>query len=79
VSAPDPAPPGPSRSPKPLPSAAAFLGLGATVAGCVGLGVLLGIWLDARAHTSPLFLMLGLLLGVASAVWTVVVQVRRFL
>jgi len=41
--------------------------------------VLLGIWLDARAHTSPLFLMLGLLLGVASAVWTVVVQVRRFL
>jgi hypothetical protein len=66
-------------TPKPLPSAAAFLGLGTAVAACVGVGVLLGIWLDARTHTSPLFLALGLVLGSASAVWTVVSTVRRYL
>jgi ATP synthase protein I len=72
-------PPPSGQAPKPLPSAAVFLGLGTAVAGCVGVGVLLGVWLDARVHTSPLFLVLGLVLGVASAVWTVVSQVRRFL
>ncbi len=72
--------PEPSPSPaKPLPSAAVFLGLGTAVAGCVAAGVALGIWLDGRAHTSPAFLVVGLVLGVASAVWTVVSQVRRFL
>jgi ATP synthase protein I len=72
-------PPSSAASPKPLPSAAVFLGLGTAMAGCVGVGVLAGLWLDARVHTSPLFLVLGLVLGVASAVWTVVSQVRRFL
>ena len=71
--------PPPQPPPKPLPSAAVFLGLGTTVAGCVAVGVFVGIWLDARTHTSPLFLVLGLLAGGASAVWTVVWQVRRFL
>jgi ATP synthase protein I len=64
---------------KPLPSAGAFLGMGTSVAGCVAVGVFAGVWLDGRAHTSPLFLVVGLLLGLASAVATVVVQVRRFL
>ena len=39
----------------------------------------LGIVADGRLHTSPLFLLLGLLLGVGAAVATVVAQVRRFL
>ena len=64
---------------KPLPSAAVFLGLGTAVAGCVAVGVFAGIFLDGRAHTSPLFLVLGLVLGVGAAVGTVVTQVRRFL
>jgi F0F1-type ATP synthase assembly protein I len=56
-----------------------FLGLGSAVAGCVAIGLFAGIWLDGRAHTSPLFLIVGLLLGAAAAVGTVVTQVRRFL
>ena len=64
---------------RPLPSAAVFLGLGSAVAGCVAIGLFAGIWLDGRAHTSPLFLIVGLLLGAAAAVGTVVTQVRRFL
>jgi ATP synthase protein I len=64
---------------KPLPSAAVFLGLGTAVAGCVAVGVFAGIWVDGRAHTSPLFLVVGLIVGVAAAVGMVVTQVRRFL
>jgi Putative F0F1-ATPase subunit Ca2+/Mg2+ transporter len=64
---------------KPLPGAWAFVGLGTTVAGCVAVGVGGGIALDAWLHTSPLFLVIGLVLGLAAAVATVVAQVRRFL
>ena len=70
---------GSGPDPKPLPSAAVFLGLGTAVAACVAVGVLVGVWLDSVAHTSPLFLVLGLLLGAAGAVATVVTSVRRFL
>jgi ATP synthase protein I len=53
--------------------------MGTSVAGCVAVGVFLGIWLDGRVGTSPLFLVIGLLVGLAAAVGTVVAQVRRFL
>ncbi len=64
---------------KPLPGAVAFVGLGTTVAGCVAVGVGLGIWLDSRLHTSPWLLLVGLVLGVVSAVASVRAQVRRYL
>ena len=66
-------------APKPLPGATAFLGMGLSVAGCVAVGVFLGIWLDSLVHSSPVFLVAGLVLGLAAAVATVVSQVRRFL
>ena len=73
-------PPVPSGStPKPLPGATAFLGMGVSVAGCVAVGVFLGIWVDSLVHSSPVFLVVGLVLGLAAAVATVVSQVRRFL
>jgi hypothetical protein len=64
---------------RPLPGALAFVGLGTSAAGCVAVGVLLGILVDARTHTSPLFLVVGLVLGVVGAVSTVVSLVRRYL
>jgi F0F1-type ATP synthase assembly protein I len=64
---------------KPLPGAVAFTGMGLSAAICVGVGVFLGVWLDGRTHTAPLFLIVGLVLGVAAAVGSVVTQVRRFL
>jgi F0F1-type ATP synthase assembly protein I len=78
---PDSHPPEPSdgRPGRSLPGAAAFVALGTTVAGCVGVGVGLGIVADGRLHTSPVFLLVGLLLGAGAAVGTVVAQVRRFL
>jgi F0F1-type ATP synthase assembly protein I len=57
----------------------AFVGLGTTAAGCVAVGVGGGIALDSWLHTSPLFLVVGLVLGVAAAVGSVVAQVRRYL
>jgi F0F1-type ATP synthase assembly protein I len=64
---------------KPLPSGYAFVGMGTTAAVCVGVGVGLGILADSRAGTAPVFLFVGLLLGLLAAVVTVVAQVRRFL
>ncbi len=64
---------------KPLPGATAFLGMGLTAAVCVGLGVLLGVLGDSRWHTSPVLLVVGLVVGLAVAVMSVVSQIRRYL
>lgn len=75
-------PQGPDESPaplKPLPGAAAFLGMGMSSAGCVAVGVFLGILGDRTWHTAPLLLVIGLVIGLAAAVASVVAQIRRFL
>jgi F0F1-type ATP synthase assembly protein I len=53
--------------------------MGLSAAVCVGLGVGLGLWLDSVWHTAPVFLLLGLALGVALAAVSVVKQIRSFL
>jgi F0F1-type ATP synthase assembly protein I len=57
----------------------AFAVMGTTIASCVAVGVLLGIWADSLWHTAPVFLLIGLLLGSLAAVVSVVKQVRRWL
>ena len=57
----------------------AFAVMGTTIALCVALGVALGVWADHLVSSSPLCLLLGIVLGSASAVVSVVQQVRRFL
>jgi ATP synthase protein I len=46
-------------------SAAQFAGIGWYIAGAILAPTLGGVWLDRKAGTSPLFLLLGLLLGVS--------------
>jgi F0F1-type ATP synthase assembly protein I len=53
--------------------------MGVAAAVCVGVGVVLGVWGDSTWHTSPLLLIVGLVLGLATAVWSVVAQIRRYL
>ena len=48
-------------------SAAQFLGIGWYIAAAIVAPTLGGVWLDGRAGTSPLFLLLGLLFGVGIA------------
>jgi F0F1-type ATP synthase assembly protein I len=64
---------------KPLPGAAAFLGMGLSAAVSVGIGVGLGLWADSAWHTAPALLVVGLILGVAAAVLSVVGQIRKYL
>jgi hypothetical protein len=74
--------PPPSDGPPPvkdLPSVAAFLGLGTSIAVCVGLGLYLGILADNAWSIAPWGLLGGLVLGAAIAVQSVVTLVRRWL
>ncbi len=68
-----------AEGPKPLPGAVAFLGMGLTVAVLVGLGVGLGLWLDHVLGTAPVFLLVGLAVGVTAAALSVVKQIRTYL
>jgi len=53
--------------------------MGTAAAACVGIGVALGIWGDDAWHTSPILLVVGLLLGLAAAVLSVITQIRKYL
>ncbi|OZM56791.1 hypothetical protein CIB95_11275 [Lottiidibacillus patelloidae] len=48
--------------------------VGATLVGVFG-----GIWLDGQIHTKPLFLVIGLLLGLAAGVYSTIRLVNRYL
>jgi F0F1-type ATP synthase assembly protein I len=73
--------PEPEQSPTPrdLPGLAGFAALGTTIAGTVGIGVGLGIWADDAFGTSPLCLVIGLVLGCSAATVSTIVLVRRYL
>ena len=64
---------------KPLPSGLAFIGMGTTIAGSVGLGVLAGVWVDGHWSSAPWGLIVGIVLGCAGAAVAVIGQVRKYL
>ncbi len=67
------------EGPKPLPGAVAFLSMGLAAAVCVGIGLGLGILVDDALHTAPVFLLVGLALGLAVAALSVIKQIRTYL
>ena len=48
-----------------------LVGLGWYVGICIFLGVIGGLWLDKRLHSSPAFVIVGLLLGIVIAFYGV--------
>ncbi len=54
---------------KPWATALSLLGVGFFIAISILVGVLGGNWLDQKLGTSPLFLIAGLILGLAVAVY----------
>ena len=64
---------------KPSPSLFTLAGLGISIALCVAGGVVLGLYLDGVTHRSPLFTLLGLVVGVVFAVVTAYVEIKKFL
>ena len=79
----DEGPPGESDQEKStiknLPGLAAFASMGTTIASCLAVGVLLGLWADHVWRTAPWGLLLGIVLGTVAAVASVIKLVRRFL
>ncbi|MEI8056303.1 MAG: AtpZ/AtpI family protein [Actinomycetes bacterium] len=71
--------PATSQDPTDLPSVWAFVGMGTTIAGCVAVGVVVGLYVDGLARSAPWGLVVGFLLGSAAATASVVAQVRRYL
>ena len=61
--------------------AAAFrlTGIGFYIAACILIGIFGGLWLDNKLHTSPLFILLGLVLGLGLAVYGVYRLIRPLL
>lgn len=76
MSAPDPEAP---ETPRDLPGIAAFAALGTTMAFTVAVFVVLGIWADSAFRTSPICLVIGIVLGCAAATASTVVLARRYL
>ena len=60
-------------------AALALTGVGFFVAGSIVLGVVAGRWVDSRLNSEPLFLIVGLLLGVAVASYGLYTMLRPFL
>jgi len=56
-----------------------LLGLAALIAAAVVVPLVLGLAIDAAAHSAPVFFFIGLLLGVIAAVATVYTRFRRYL
>jgi F0F1-type ATP synthase assembly protein I len=57
----------------------ALLGMGAVTAAELVAGFGLGWLVDSFAGTTPIFLLIGLLLGIAAAVSYTVVEFRKYL
>jgi len=64
---------------KDLPGFTAFAAMGTTIATCLAVGVVLGLYLDRLWHFAPAGLLIGIVLGTVAAVASVVTLVRRYL
>ena len=56
-----------------------LLGMGAVIAAELVAGLGLGWLVDSLADTAPVFLLIGLLLGIAAAITYTVVEFRKYL
>jgi ATP synthase protein I len=76
---PEESPTPPERGPALGPGAVEFLTLGLTLAVTVLVGGALGYLVDRWLGTTPAFTLVGLVLGLAAAVYTAVSRVRKYL
>lgn len=51
-------------------------GVGFFIGACILLGTFGGLWLDGKLNTNPLFMMVGLFVGLAVAVYGVYQMIR---
>jgi ATP synthase protein I len=65
-------------TPRPGPTGADMAGIGMYFAGAVLLPLLGGVWLDSVFHTGPVFVLVGLFVGLAAGGFAIWVKVREF-
>ncbi len=61
------------------PGMSELLGMGAVIAAALVAGMLLGLLVDSLAGTAPVFLLVGVLLGIVAAVSFTCVRFRQYL
>ncbi len=54
-------------------------GVGFFIGACIVLGVIAGIWLDGKLNTEPVFVIIGLVLGIIAAFFGVYQMLRYLL
>jgi hypothetical protein len=64
---------------KPPPNLFTLLGLGITNALCLGIGLGAGWGIDSLLGTTPVFILVGIVVGVAMAAAATWTEVRKFL
>jgi ATP synthase protein I len=74
-----PDPPSPNHDAQLARGAVEFLTLGMTVAVTILVAGALGYLVDRWLGTSPVFTLIGLVLGIVAAVWSAVSRVRKYL
>ena len=62
----------------PLRAMALMTAISSQLVGSVLIGIFAGRWLDKFADTEPLFLVIGLLLGLAIGIYAMLRTVRQF-
>lgn len=68
-----------AKQPSGRPSIVSLIGIGSTVVGLVVGGVGLGWWLDSVLHTLPVFVFIGLAIGMVSSWLFAYATLRKFL
>nr|WP_236561042.1 AtpZ/AtpI family protein [Pontibacillus sp. HMF3514] len=67
-----------SNQNNPFKAMALTSGILSQLAGCTLVGIFLGRWLDNQFTTTPLFLILGLFLGLAAGTYGTILLVRKY-
>jgi len=66
------------RPKNPYKAMALMSAISAQLVGSILIGLFLGKWLDAKLGTLPLFLILGLFLGLATGIYSMLQLIRKF-
>jgi len=61
------------------PGGGELLGLGAAIAGAMIVPLVAGALIDGALRTGPIFLFIGLAVGIVSATLTAILRIRRYL
>ncbi|WP_028400661.1 AtpZ/AtpI family protein [Ectobacillus panaciterrae] len=62
----------------PMKAYALMTGILSQLVGSILVGIFLGKWIDGKLNTFPLFLIIGLLLGLATGTYAMTVLIQKF-